>query len=513
MIQWTTKAMRIFLLFFIITTAGTDVFAQKISYADPEKEDNKRTIFEIIGRVGGNIQVFKNNRNNNDISVYDNEMKLINRVRLGSNDERWINVDFVPYTDFTWMIYQFQRKSVVYCMAVKLDANAKRLTDPIELDTTRIGWSANNKIYTTIFSDDKQKVMVFKINSRNPKNFVFTTFLLDADLKLIKRDQMDLPMEERNDFFTDFLLDNEGGLVFGKYLKRGGSEYITNLNLVTKPVNSPRFSMFDLKTGSRVLDEVKIKVDNTNKRYIFTAFYYKQRRGNIEGLYTLVWDHGNSKLFRDNVLVFDDELRKQAKGQDGNVRIALNDYFIKNIVVKKDGGYILIGESMYNTSRGSSFNRWDYMSYNNPWASPLNYYYSPYFSPWGSPFNRWGAMPATRFHAENILIMSFGKNDSLEWTNIIPKTQFDDQSDVLISHQIMNTGGELHFLFNLYERRTLLLNDHSIDAEGKITRHPTLRNLDKGFEFMPRYGKQISARSIVMPCQYRNYLTFAKIDF
>jgi hypothetical protein len=77
----------------------------------------------------------------------------------------------------------------------------------------------------------------------------------------------------------------------------------------------------------------------------------------------------------------------------------------------------------------------------------------------------------------------------------------------------MNTGGELHFLFNIYERRTLLLNDQSINAEGKVTRYPTFRNLDRNIEFMPRFGKQVSARSIIMPCQFRNYLIFAKIDF
>jgi hypothetical protein len=83
----------------------------------------------------------------------------------------------------------------------------------------------------------------------------------------------------------------------------------------------------------------------------------------------------------------------------------------------------------------------------------------------------------------------------------------------MISHQIMNTGGEIHFLFNLYERRTLLLNDQSVGPDGKVTRYPTLRNLDRSIEFMPRFGKQISARSIIMPCQFRNYLIFAKIDF
>jgi hypothetical protein len=111
------------------------------------------------------------------------------------------------------------------------------------------------------------------------------------------------------------------------------------------------------------------------------------------------------------------------------------------------------------------------------------------------------------------MVLSFDKDHVLQWSNVISKTQFDDETDALVSHSLMNTGGELHFLFNLYERRTLLLNDHSIDAEGKITRHPTLRNLERGVEFMPRLGKQISAGSTIVPCQYRNYLTFAKIDF
>jgi hypothetical protein len=169
---------------------------------------------------------------------------------------------------------------------------------------------------------------------------------------------------------------------------------------------------------------------------------------------------------------------------------------------------------MYTTSRGGTFNRWDYLYWNNPWASPLDYYYwSPYYSPWRTPWNRYGGSAATRYHAENIMVLSFDKDQTLQWSNVISKTQFDDETDALVSHSIMNTGGELHFLFNLYERRTLLLNDHSIGPDGKITRHPTLKNLERGVEFMPRLGKQISAESIIIPCQYRNYLTFAKIDF
>jgi len=202
-----------------------------------------------------------------------------------------------------------------------------------------------------------------------------------------------------------------------------------------------------------------------------------------------------------------------SESQDANQRLAFNDYFIKNIIIRRDGGFLMVAESMYTTSRGSVFNRWDYMYGNNPWATPMDYYYySPYYNPWLSPY-RYGAGQGTRYTSENIMILSFDKTDSLEWSNVIPKTQYDDESDAMISHMVMNTGGELHFLFNEYERRTMLLNDQSLGSDGKIERHPTLKNLDRGIDFMPRFGKQVSSNIMIMPCQFRNYLTFAKLDF
>ena len=69
------------------------------------------------------------------------------------------------------------------------------------------------------------------------------------------------------------------------------------------------------------------------------------------------------------------------------------------------------------------------------------------------------------------------------------------------------------FLFNLQEKRNLMLSDQSIEPSGQLTRRPTLKNLDKGYDFMPRFGKQVGAKTIIFPCQYRNYICFAKVDF
>jgi hypothetical protein len=482
----------------------------QIVYTEPEREDGRRTNFEIIRKMNDNFLVFKNNNSSSAVSIYDNGMKLVQRVPLPFMPEKYINVDFVAYPDFCYVIYEYQKKSIVHITAVKLNSQAQMVGQPVELDTTQVGFASNNKIYTTVISEDKQRIMVFKINSKDPKNFMFTTFLFDDQLKLVDRHRMYLQMEERNDLFTDFLLDNEGQLVFGKYLRSGSNDYVSRVSIVSKGPVADSFTVKDIGSGDRILDEIKMKLDNNNKRYILSGFYYKQRRGNIEGLYTVLWDKATNSRIDEKVTVFSDELRGLAKSTDASVKTAFNDFFIKHIVTKKDGGYLLVSESLYTTSRGTMFNRWDYMNpaygYGPGIYSP--YGYSPYYSPWAR-----NNYYATRFHAENIMVLSFDKESNLQWSNVIPKSQFDDESENLISHELINTGGELHFLFNLYERRNMLLNDQSISPEGRVTRYPTLKNLDRGYDFMPRYGKQVSSWESIIPCLYRNYLCFSKVDF
>lgn len=498
----------VFLSFLIL--AGISLPAQRIAYSEPDKEDSRRMNFEVIGKMGNNFLIYKNTRGDNYICVYDNNMKLIEKTKHEYlPDERLINVDFFPYSEFIYMIFQYQKKNIVYCSAVKLDGRGKKISDPIELDTSQIGFSANNKIYTTLSSEDKKKIIVFKINSKNKERFLIMTKLYDDKLELLKESRLIMPMEERNDYLGEFALDNEGHLVFSKYY-RNGNENITRAYLVTKQAMEDSFRYYTINLDKIYLDEIRVKVDNGNNRYYLNAFYYKQKKGNIEGLYFMAFDKNTGAPSLENALAFSEDLRSEARGES-NIKMAFNDYFIRNIIPKKDGGFILSAEAFYTTSRYNSWNRWDYL-YGSPFMTPLDYYYySPYYSTWW--WRRGSSNQTVRYHADNVIILSFDPAGKLEWSNVIRKGQFDDDSDDLISFQLMNTGGQLHFLFNQMERRNLLLNDYTLNPDGQIARNPTLKNLDKGFEFMPKYGKQVGAKVLIVPCFYRNYICFAKVDF
>ncbi len=489
--------------------------AQRIIYSEPDKDDARTLNFEIIGKLNGNVMVYKNYRDLHYIVTYDNDMKQINKSKLDLLNYRVVNTEFIQYPDCVYMIYQYQKRSSMYCMALKLDAAGKKVGDPVELDSTdNINYSSSNKIYSVINSEDKQKLMIFKINTRNDKSHILTTCLFDKDLKLIKKSRIGINMPQRNDFLSEFSLDNDGDMVCVRASGTASNDNINKISLITKPAMLDSYSLTDIKVTNVFLDDIRIKVDNFNKHYVLTSFLSKIKRGNIEGLYYVLWDKQQNKELLNATTLFTDEFREDARGE-GNTKTAFNDYFLKNVILRKDGGFIVVSESAYTSSRGNTLNRWDYL-YGSPYWSPTDYYTwnSPIgYYPWyrSSLYNNNTAM--NRYFADNIAVISFEPSGKMEWSNVIRKTQFDDNTDNYIGFGLFNTGDQLHFIFNVQEKRTMILSDQSLSPAGQVDRNPTFKNLDKGYDFMPRHAKQVGSRQAIVPCQYRGFTCFAKIEF
>jgi hypothetical protein len=490
--------------------------AQRIFYSDIEKDDYRQMNFDIIGKVSGKINIYKNYRNRNDISIYNDEMKLLNRVSMDFMPERVIQVDFIAYSDFYCMVYQYQKKNVVYCAYVKFNGDGKRMNDPLILDTSHLPSQSDKKVYSMINSEDKQRIMVFKVNRKNERYYVLTTLLFDSKPSLVRKSVTNYPIADREGFFTDFVLDNDGDFAFGRAGTGGNREFVNRFDFVIKKANEDTLQVYNIPLKDKSLDEVQLKPDNFHKKFIVTSFYYKQRKGNIDGLYTFIWDKNTSSRIMENTFVFSDSLRMDARTENVSVKQAFNDYFIKYIIPTRNGGFAVMSELYYTSSRSTGWNRWDYLyGYN---YNPMDYwYYSPYnamnYGRWWDPWSRWNSYSSTRYFAENIMIFFFNSEGKLEWSNVVRKTQFDDNNDMFLSFQIFNAGNSVRFLFNQLEKRELILNSATINAAGEMKRDPTLRNLDKTYDFMPRFGKQIALKEIVLPCMHKNFICFAKLEY
>lgn len=129
------------------------------------------------------------------------------------------------------------------------------------------------------------------------------------------------------------------------------------------------------------------------------------------------------------------------------------------------------------------------------------------------PLNSFNTLMNVRYYYDNILVLSLDNNLKFQWDNIISKKQTDDDNDNFLSFSTLNAGAEVHFIYIEEDRNKQVISNHSIFPTGQVKRYPTLKSREKGYEFMPRFAKQVGYRQMIVPCVYRTNIAFAKIDF
>lgn len=216
------KLVNIFILLFFIPLA---IDAQEITYSEYNNEDDSNIKFEIIGKINDSYIIYKNIRWKHMLAIYDKDMKFKKSIRLKFVPDKTFNIDFITYPDYFYIIYQYQRNNVIYCKAVKMKSDGNRITEPLLIDTTQISLLADNKIYSTIYSQDKKRILIYKRPIKN-KQITIATKLFDADLNLLDSARIVAEYDNRRHVYGDLNLDNDGNLF---YVKQTKGSLLTNI--------------------------------------------------------------------------------------------------------------------------------------------------------------------------------------------------------------------------------------------------------------------------------------------
>lgn len=498
--------MRATLLFFILI-ANLAATSQEIIYSVPHREDNVDINFEIIGKVSGNFMVFKNSGNRHTLQVFNNNMVELRNDRLNFLSDRTLQVNFIAYPDFFYMIYQTQKGNILFCYYAQFNGAGEKMGDPVLLDTTKVGVFSENKIYSTAYSEDKNYILISK--SRTDNNEVsYVTKRYSRTMQLIDSAKQIFRYNRRHDTYTDLQIDNKGTIIFAKEKMKGAREMINEASLIILPLGASQTLFTALNLNEKYIDELKIKIDNLNQDYILNSLYFTRISGNVEGLYSARLNDQLTET-KASFIPFPDSVR--AKFSNARYRSAFDDMFLRNMFLKKDGSFLVIGEDFSSQTSGSRWDRWDYM-YGSPY--PYDYYwYRPGYYNYYSPYRNYSRNVNTHFMYDNILIMDIDSNLLPRWTKLIFKNQSDDNNDSYLSYSTLNTGTEILFLFIEKGKNTQVVTCQGLSPDGSINRYATLKSREKGFQFMPRLAKQTGLKEIVMPVVYRSMISFAKVDF
>ncbi len=503
-----TVVLTVLFLSFFVT-----VKSQNITFSQIEKTNNKSSSLEIIGKIGSNILVYKNLYNSHKITVFNNDMTTKETVTLDYISDKTTNIDFIPTQNSFLMLWQYQKKNILFCKAVKVDANGKQIGDVITMDTTKVGAFANNVYYNVTWSEDKKKVLIYKYSTKSDE-FNLAIKVINENLERLDSARYIIELKKYKESIGDLQLDNNGGINFVKLKEYNSEDYISEVQVLYKKFKND--SLFNIKVP---LEDLKIKepvlkIDNVNNDLYLNAFCYRKSNATINGLYSAVVNKTSLAVTKKAKNVFSDTLLTLLSGKP-DWKTVFDNFFFKNTILKKDGGYILVTEEYYKERRFGNLNnqRFGNTGFDNRLSSNYSDYYSFNRGNYGyyRPYDDFNSRDLV-YNYDDILIFSFNKDLKLEWNSVINKTGSDIETDNYLSFTNMVTGGEIYFLFFQKDNKQILSN-HALKPNGSITRYPTLKSREAGYEFMPKLGRQTGSQQIIIPCTIRNNLAFAKIDF
>ncbi len=462
-------------------TANTN--AQEFHYSNPQKFGFKNGIFDIIGKSGDRIYTFRADNNGYFVDAYNDQMELKAVVNLDFFPQATSDVYFVNHAEGMAVLYQAKQANHIVQYAALLDSKA-RLTQPaIALDTL---YNTNKSRFVYDISFDKSRIAIHGMVTTKKVNTI-QTILLDNNLNVIYKIKKDAPTEEFSPSHS--LLANNGNL----YLVQSGIEKEENL-----------LQVFEVNTEGKMQELTKypllikklsglyIKMDNKTNSIYLGAFYSSKKGKDNEGIFFGKYTVGLGEQGIFKTLPFDETIMSSVSLK--RAQRVLNEYEVRDIIVRNDGGFILVSENYYVTSRGA--------------ATPG--FYGGYYGP-----STMGGRSVTEYNFGDIMTLSYNAEGERQWHFFVRKLQttFEDRG-LFSSYGFMNTGGNLAFVFNDFNtsKSTLTVAAVNGNGESNINKiNPKL--LMPKYDIAPNMGKQISEREIVFPYLKGNNLGFVKVAF
>ncbi len=498
------KATRIVLFVFFSKLS----IAQEIVWGEADEHDNPNISYEIIGRFDSTYLIYKSIRNSNYICVYNEDMQVIETHELEFLPSRMLDIDIIKNKQKITFIWQQEKNGVVSCFGTILNANMQQLVPVKLLDTTKVGQFAENKIYLTGKSEDKSKLLIYKRYVQKGDIRVMAK-VYDNSLNMLDSSRFTFEFKSKKDFLSQSVIDNEGNVFFTIQHRSGNNQTYTKLGLficrkdtIVKRIEIPL-------QDNRLLQS-SLVVDNNHKRCIITADYSRNAKYRSDGVYVCYVDAVHHEVLQQNYVAFSDSVKTLLKPSGGNSYDEA-DYHPDFVLVKKNGALVIIKEDEYEEMI-NMINPWNnnMMLGNSGVFTPVDYYYSPYQS---SFYNRNVGRARTRYYNNNIHVIQIDSSFQNQWLRVVSKNQYAEDDESFNSYFMLMQARELHFVYLANMGMKHVLSHLGVGGDGSIQRYPTLRGNGSAVEMLPRYAKQTSWNTCIMPFIQSGKLAFSKVTF
>jgi len=480
------KRAAILLLILISFGAG----AQTIFYSAPEKFDLHTGDYSVLGYCGNRLYTYRSSSDGYFLDVLDDSMHRTATVVLDFFPPKIYETKFIVYSEKIIVLYQANERGRINQYAALLDENGRlqgKIIMLAEAKTSIFGPSGD--YFSGTVSDDKKSIAVYSSTVKG-SHLHLLRILLDDHLKIIQKQEYSYEGENALTL-APAMLDNQGNFFLPVLTQTGSRNYADGIWILTIMNGSHKLSARELPLNSSFASGLFFKLDNLQGKIYSGGFYSNKKAGNYDGVVYGQLPTDSGAIPKMSALSFDERLR-DLSGHSS--RRAFNDNQTRQLIIRNDGGFVLLAEDYYTTVRNGGVGPFGY----------YNYYYSPYL----------GAQNIREYHYGDITALSYNADGTLQWSSFIRKDQYSQEDGgIFSSYALVNTGGALGLLYNDFDSRRSKITLASLDDQGKTNIESLNTGNGSDADWIPRSGKQISSHELIVPCLRRRQICFAKVVF
>ncbi|MDH5381306.1 MAG: hypothetical protein OEW75_10665 [Cyclobacteriaceae bacterium] len=458
---------------------------------------------------------------NISLEHYDNKLKQIKSVELdlSSNNARR-TYEFIIELNNTLFLYSSfknQKDKKNYLFVQTINKTNLKLNDDLK-KIAEIDYSNNSKNnagnYNFKLSRKKSKVLIYyNLPFDKKENERFGLHVFDSKMNQLWEKEIILPYEEKLFSVEDYDVDSNGnvhllGIVYDEKVKvsrKGKPNYKYHILSYHNSGNDLR--EYTANIGGKFLTDMQIAI-NDNNDIICAGFYSNEGTVSIMGSYFLKIDFKTREVITKSFKEFDldfitqnfterQEERAKKRADKGH-NVEMYQFDLDDIILKDDGGAVLIGEQYYvrtvTTQTG-----------NGTTTTTYNYFFN------------------------DIIAVSMNPDGSIDWAKKIPKRQItSNDGGFYSSYYLAVYKDRLNFIFNdnirnisdpdptrvwPFTGRKGIVVMVELNSRGEMTKQPLFASKEMGTIIRPVVAEQISQNEVILFGQWKKNQRFARVLF
>ncbi|HHM21056.1 MAG TPA: hypothetical protein ENJ20_03435 [Bacteroidetes bacterium] len=289
--------------------------------------------------------------------------------------------------------------------------------------------------------------------------------------------------------FSQLLVDNNGNmyLVLEKANRRARQKEHHLEILECRGEEAGQLKRYTVDMQGHLTYDVLFKFDNLNRSLVAGGLYGDDNTASANGLFFLSIAHDNPNQQVLKFHPFEKDFVNILLEKNRNKNKGLTEVKVQEIVLRRDGGILLVGELAKEFVRGGSTSAYQ---------------------------GRTGIRPIVDYYYDDLFLVSLHPDGALHWKNILHKKQYSqDDAAVYSSYFLVKTPSALRFVFNDEVKYQNTVSEYIVRGNGEYDRNAVMNTEQKDLSIRFRDGVQISAHSFIAPSERRHKVKVVKVEF